>query len=236
MKRLFLFIPRSPAQSPRRRKEVRDPYDGLRPWSAITHGIGAGLAVIGTLLLVGRSLWGGELVPRRGLSDLRPVHDLSVHRQHPVPLRQHLGDQSGSPFGSTTTAPSICSSPGATPPSAPPSSGRTAGSHLLSVIWALAFAGDHPHHRQAGHSPLAHQRHLSGDGLAVLDSRRPSGAAAAHGGDGVAGSGRRAVHRGRRAVRGEVAGAGTTPASAATRSSTCSSSWAPCAISSSCTR
>ena len=45
---------------PRRRKEVRDPYDGLLPWSAITHGIGAGLAVIGTLLLVGRSLWEGN--------------------------------------------------------------------------------------------------------------------------------------------------------------------------------
>ena len=38
-----------PRVKPRRRKEVRDPYDGLRPWSAITHGIGAGLAVIGTL-------------------------------------------------------------------------------------------------------------------------------------------------------------------------------------------
>ena len=49
-----------PRVKPRRRKEVRDPYDGLRPWSAITHGIGAGLAVIGTLLLVGRSLWEGN--------------------------------------------------------------------------------------------------------------------------------------------------------------------------------
>ena len=49
-----------PRVKPRRRKEVRDPYDGLRPWSAITHGIGAGLAVISTLLLVGRSLWEGN--------------------------------------------------------------------------------------------------------------------------------------------------------------------------------
>ena len=46
-----------PRVKPRRRKEVRDPYDGLRPWSAITHGVGAALAVVGTLLLVGRSLW-----------------------------------------------------------------------------------------------------------------------------------------------------------------------------------
>lgn len=33
-------------------REVRDPYDGLRPWSAITHGIGAVLAVIGTVAMV----------------------------------------------------------------------------------------------------------------------------------------------------------------------------------------
>ena len=30
-----------PRVKPRRRKEVRDPYDGLRPWSAVTHGVGA---------------------------------------------------------------------------------------------------------------------------------------------------------------------------------------------------
>ena len=42
-----LAIPR-----PRRRAEVRDPYDGLRPWSAITHGAGAVLALLGTVLLL----------------------------------------------------------------------------------------------------------------------------------------------------------------------------------------
>lgn len=40
---------------PRRRKEVRDPYDGLRPWSAITHGVGAVLAVLGTVALLVRA-------------------------------------------------------------------------------------------------------------------------------------------------------------------------------------
>lgn len=40
---------------PRRRKEARDPYDGLRPWSAITHGAGAGLALLGTVLLLVRA-------------------------------------------------------------------------------------------------------------------------------------------------------------------------------------
>ena len=51
-----------PHAKPRRRREVRDPYDGLRPWSAITHGIGAALSVIGTVLLVGRSVWEGSLL------------------------------------------------------------------------------------------------------------------------------------------------------------------------------
>jgi len=33
-------------------EKTRDPYDGLRPWSAITHGIGIVLAVVGTVWLV----------------------------------------------------------------------------------------------------------------------------------------------------------------------------------------
>ena len=44
-----------------RREKGRDPYDGLRPWSAITHGVGALLGVLGTalLLLRVRALGGG---------------------------------------------------------------------------------------------------------------------------------------------------------------------------------
>ncbi len=33
----------------------RDPYDGLRPWSAITHGLGVILGVLGTVLLLVRA-------------------------------------------------------------------------------------------------------------------------------------------------------------------------------------
>lgn len=40
----------------RRGEQGRDPYDGLRPWSAITHGVGAALAVLGTVLLLVRSV------------------------------------------------------------------------------------------------------------------------------------------------------------------------------------
>ena len=40
----------------------RNPYDGLRPWSAITHGVGAVLAAIGTAaLLAGTALTGGSV-------------------------------------------------------------------------------------------------------------------------------------------------------------------------------
>ena len=35
-----------------RHREVRDPYDGLRPWSDITHGAGAVLSAVGTALLL----------------------------------------------------------------------------------------------------------------------------------------------------------------------------------------
>ena len=43
-------------------EQGRDPYDALRPWSAITHGIGAALAVLGTAaLLVGTALAGGSV-------------------------------------------------------------------------------------------------------------------------------------------------------------------------------
>ena len=45
---------------PRRRREVRDPYDGLRPWSAITHGVGAVLALAGTVYLAVQSVLMGK--------------------------------------------------------------------------------------------------------------------------------------------------------------------------------
>lgn len=39
----------------------RDPYDGLRPWSAITHGAGAVFAVPGTLVLLALTAAAGSL-------------------------------------------------------------------------------------------------------------------------------------------------------------------------------
>lgn len=53
-------IPR-PRVRVRPREKGRNPYDGLRPWSAITHGCGAVLAIAATvLLLVKTALTGGD--------------------------------------------------------------------------------------------------------------------------------------------------------------------------------
>lgn len=44
---------------PRHEEKGRNPYDGLRPWSAITHGVGAGLGLVGTAFLLARGYgWG----------------------------------------------------------------------------------------------------------------------------------------------------------------------------------
>lgn len=59
---------------PRLRAEVRDPYDGLRPWSAITHGIGAALAAVGTAMLLVRSAALGRWI----LCGLFAVYGLSM--------------------------------------------------------------------------------------------------------------------------------------------------------------
>lgn len=59
---------------PRRRREVRDPYDGLRPWSAITHGAGAVLSLAGTIYLLLRTAAEGNGL----LFGLMAVYGLSM--------------------------------------------------------------------------------------------------------------------------------------------------------------
>lgn len=50
------YTPEFSIPVPRRKaRPKRDPYDGLRPWSAITHGAGAVLALVGTILLLMRT-------------------------------------------------------------------------------------------------------------------------------------------------------------------------------------
>lgn len=43
-------------------EKTRDPYDGLRPWSAITHGVGAGLGIIGAAVLITYSVSQGDKI------------------------------------------------------------------------------------------------------------------------------------------------------------------------------
>ena len=57
-----------------RRTEVRDPYDGLRPWSAITHGVGAALSAVGTAVLLTKSAALGKWL----LCGLLAVYGLSM--------------------------------------------------------------------------------------------------------------------------------------------------------------
>lgn len=59
---------------PRRRREVRDPYDGLRPWSAITHGAGTVLSLAGTIYLLLRTAAEGNGL----LFGLMAVYGLSM--------------------------------------------------------------------------------------------------------------------------------------------------------------
>ena len=38
----------TPRRRERPREKGRNPYDGLRPWSAITHGAGAAMSIVAT--------------------------------------------------------------------------------------------------------------------------------------------------------------------------------------------
>ena len=49
----------APRRRPRPTEKGRNPYDGLRPWSAITHGAGAVLGVVATAVLLAGTVAGG---------------------------------------------------------------------------------------------------------------------------------------------------------------------------------
>jgi hemolysin III len=51
----FAFPDPLPRHKKKSAEKPRDPYDGLRPWSAITHGTGAVLGILGTILLILRA-------------------------------------------------------------------------------------------------------------------------------------------------------------------------------------
>ncbi len=121
----------------------RTPYDGLRPWSAITHGIGAILAVLGTALLLSRavaagaSVWhivsfavyGASMIGLYTASTL--YHCLNVGIQGRVALRKY--DHTSIYFLIAGSYTPIC---------LVALRGMGAwGWALFSVIWALALGG-----------------------------------------------------------------------------------------------
>ena len=121
----------------------RDPYDGLRPWSAITHGVGAVLALAGTVLLLVRtallgggpwllvsfSIYGASMIGLYTASTL--YHCLNTSVRGRIALRKY--DHTSIYLLIAGTYTPICLGPL-----------RTQGAWgwvLFGVIWALAAAG-----------------------------------------------------------------------------------------------
>ncbi len=127
-----------PADGNRRPKKVRDPYDGLRPWSAITHGVGAVLGLVATLCLLVRSwgdpaalvvfaIYGLSMVGLYTASTL--YHQLNTKVAGRIALRKY--DHCSIYLLIAGSYTPICIL----------ALGGTAGLVLISAIWILAVAG-----------------------------------------------------------------------------------------------
>ncbi len=130
-----------PRRRARPQEKGRNPYDGLRPWSAITHGIGAVLALIGTVFLLLHAAAGGSgpvklaalavygvsMVGLYTASTLYHCVNTSVAGR--IALRKY--DHASIYFLIAGTYTPICLTALRGP----------WGYTLLSVIWALAVAG-----------------------------------------------------------------------------------------------
>ena len=143
-RKAMLYYPSQAKPRPARlREKDRDPYDGLRPWSAITHGIGAALALLGTVLLLLRCaalslspwhvvsflIYGVSMVGLYTASTLYHCRNVSVKGR--IALRKY--DHASIYFLIAGTYTPIClvvlRTDGAW------------GWALFGVIWALALAG-----------------------------------------------------------------------------------------------
>ena len=143
-RRKAAFYTARPAARPARvREKDRDPYDGLRPWSAITHGVGALLALAGTVALLircallGLSVWhvvsfliyGVSMVGLYTASTLYHCRNVSVKGR--IALRKY--DHASIYFLIAGTYTPVCLV-----------ALREAGAWgwgLFGVIWGLALAG-----------------------------------------------------------------------------------------------
>ncbi len=120
---------------------ARDPYDGLRPWSAITHGAGLVLSVIGTVLLLYRALtlgcsswrvagfaiYGLSLIVLYTASTL--YHSVNTTVEGRILLRKC--DHTAIYFLIAGTYTPICLT----------ALRGAMGYTLLAIVWGLAFAG-----------------------------------------------------------------------------------------------
>jgi len=136
----FDDVPSLPRRQ-RRQEAGRNPYDGLRLWSALTHGAGAVLALVGTVLLLVRTamtdadpwklvsfvIYGISMICLYTASTL--YHSVNTSAAGRVALRKY--DHASIYFLIAGTYTPIC---------------MTAlrggwGWSLFGVIWGLAFAG-----------------------------------------------------------------------------------------------
>lgn len=123
-----------------KKREVRNPYDGLRFWSAWTHGVGAVLAVLGTLLLVIRAvlqqnweqvivfaIYGGSMICLYTASTL--YHSVNTTEKKRIALRKYDHCSIYLLIAGSYTPVCICVLK------------EHGGIALISVIWSLAIAG-----------------------------------------------------------------------------------------------
>lgn len=123
-----------------REEKGRDPYDGLRPWSAVTHGAGVGLGILGAVLLLLRTVQTGaawRLVPFAvyaasmiGLYTASTLyHCLNTDVKGRIALRKY--DHISIYFLIAGSYTPICLI------ALPPAWGRT----MTAIVWVLAAAG-----------------------------------------------------------------------------------------------
>lgn len=137
-----MLPPLAAPRARRRRPEEkgRDPYDGLRPWSAVTHGLGIGLGLLGGALLLVRAWAAGpawHLIPFAlyalsmiGLYTASTLyHSLHTGVAGRVALRKYDHISIYYLIAGSYTPVCLIALPG------------LAGRVLCGVIWGLALAG-----------------------------------------------------------------------------------------------
>ena len=128
------------AKPRRRAREIRDPYDGLRPWSAITHGTGAVLAAAATAFLLHRAV----LLGRPALTLLFLIYGLSMFGLYTASTLYHCL-RTSVPVRIALRKYDHCSIylliAGSYTPLCLTALQNSGGVPLLAAVWSLAAAG-----------------------------------------------------------------------------------------------